>query len=136
MYIEIKCFVIMVFYFLIKRVLVSDVHFWEELGRNDTLEFQWSSRNDRNVSLFISVPGLVCVCQHLGKFGEALEMTEMFLYSYTCVPGLVYVCQHIGCIIIPRLWNREGDIEMALSVRPSVCPSVRPSFRHLRFLSN
>jgi len=34
--------------------------------------------------------------------------------------------------VIPRLWNREGDIEMALSVRPS----FRPSVRHLRFLSN
>ena len=31
------------------------------------------------------------------------------------------------CFIIPRLWNREGDIEMALSVRPSFRPSVRPS---------
>jgi len=30
--------------------------------------------------------------------------------------------------IIPRLWNREGDIEMALSVLPSVRPSFRPSF--------
>ena len=33
-------------------------------------------------------------------------------------------------VIIPRLWKREGDIEMACpSVRPFVRPSVRPSFR-------
>ena len=35
------------------------------------------------------------------------------------------VCQ----LFIPCLWNREGDIEMALSVRPSFRPSVRPSVR-------
>jgi hypothetical protein len=32
-------------------------------------------------------------------------------------------------IIIPRRLNREGDIVLALSVRPSVRPSFRPSFR-------
>ena len=34
----------------------------------------------------------------------------------------------VACVIIPRQRSWEGDIEMALSVRPSVFrPSVRPS---------
>jgi hypothetical protein len=28
----------------------------------------------------------------------------------------------ISKVIIPRQWNWEGDIVLALSVRPSVCP--------------
>jgi glycerol-3-phosphate cytidylyltransferase-like family protein len=39
-------------------------------------------------------------------------------------------------LVIPRRWNREGDIVLALSVRPSVLPSVRPNFVSALLLCN
>jgi hypothetical protein len=37
-----------------------------------------------------------------------------------------------ACVIIPRRWNREGDIVLALSVRPER-PSFRPPIRPSEF---
>ena len=59
----------------------------------------------------------------LGLVGKSIKVyNKTTFHVFSCLWLLVG-----WLVVIPRLWNREGDIEMALSVRPSVRPSFRPS---------